>query len=453
MLTRVVGGSTYVEQLIERSPVLAFAKDERGRYLYVNAAWLALCGLERDAVLGRTDSELFAPETANVFVGNDRRILETRQSISVEETFTLPDVGRAGFVSGYAEETLLERGVRSADINLLRKPFTPNTSLKRVNAIHAKTRHRLSSHLWFHSPPGLDENLDNATSKWLRARVRFDANVEAYLRRIEYEGSSEVSLDTLNRIIEAHVRQIPFENLDVLLGVGISTDLEAIEAKLVGRRRGGYCFEQNTLLLHVLHTLGFIVTPISARVRLQRSRDTTPPRTHLFLRVDVEGGVFLADVGIGALSPTCALALELDVVQSTPHEDRRILSVVSEAHTWARAPAPALFHQACLDGVWEDVCEFTLEPMPEIDVQVANWYTSAHPQSHFRQRLVVARATRQGRLTLVNRELKRRGADGRATVEHLTHPEQLLEVLAEEFGLRVESGTRFECPALDWHNP
>ena len=92
---------------------------------------------------------------------------------------------------------------------------------------------------------------------------------------------------------------IPFENLDVVLGRGIDLSDEAVDDKLIHRKRGGYCFEQNTLFMRVLLALGFDVTPISARVRIGRTREETPARTHVFLRVPIDGVHYLADVGVG----------------------------------------------------------------------------------------------------------------------------------------------------------
>lgn len=133
-------------------------------------------------------------------------------------------------------------------------------------------------------------------------------NLDAYFERIKYRGLTTPTIATLNAVSLAHSTHIPFENLDVLLGRGIDLEPQKVDAKLIYDRRGGYCFEQNTLLLRVLLILGFRATPLSARVRYQRPRDFTPPRTHVFVRVDFEDqGVWLADVGVGAMSLTSAL--------------------------------------------------------------------------------------------------------------------------------------------------
>lgn len=265
-------------------------------------------------------------------------------------------------------------------------------------------------------------------------------DLDAYFARIGYDGPRTPTIKTLNGIASAHAQAIPFENLDVLLGRSISLEPETIFQKLVHQRRGGYCFEQNGLLLDVLRALDFKVVPISARVRWQQPRDFTPPRTHLFLRVELDGESWLADVGVGGLSLTSAIRLIEDITQETPHETRRL---VREDGRW--------FHQVLLSSEWADVCEFTLEEMPLIDRELANWFTSAHPQSHFRNRLLVARAAPYGvRHTLLNEELTIREADGHAHTRKLTSPDELISVLDEYFGLTFPPDTRFDRGTVPW---
>jgi N-hydroxyarylamine O-acetyltransferase len=264
--------------------------------------------------------------------------------------------------------------------------------------------------------------------------MSFQPDLDAYFARIGYTGPRNPTLEVLNAVAEAHIQSIPFENLDVLLRRSISLEPAAIFQKLVLDHRGGYCFEQNGLLLEILGAMGFQVVPLSARVRLQRPRDFTPPRTHVFLRVSINGENWLVDVGVGGLSPTSAIRLEESGrLQTTPHEPRRIVREDGR-----------LFHQVLLGEQWCDVYEFTLEEMPLIDRELGNWYTSTHPESHFRDRLIVARAAPQGgRITLQNDEFSTRGRDGRADTRNLNSPEELLEVLATHFGLHFPAGTRF----------
>jgi len=273
-------------------------------------------------------------------------------------------------------------------------------------------------------------------------------DLAAYFARIGYTGSQAPTLATLNAIMEQHVQSIPFENLDVLLNRPISIESMAIEDKLVHQRRGGYCFEHNTLFLCMLEALGFTVTAISARSRYQRTGKESLPRTHVFLRVELEGESYLVDVGFGGLSLTATLRLALDVSQDTPHEPRRIVSEGRWDGFELRAPDAVLLHQAHFANSWHDLYEFTLEPMSPIDREMGNWYTSAHPGSHFREHLMVARATPDGRVTLCDSELIWRQRDGSAKSRILQTHRELLDTLAEHFGLHFPGNTRFGCPAL-----
>src|SRR5688572_17969532 len=156
--------------------------------------------------------------------------------------------------------------------------------------------------------------------------MTFEPDLPRYFERIGCAHPRRPDLENLNAVLFAHVCAIPFENLDVLIGRRIDLDPARVQHKLVTERRGGYCFEQNTFFLHVLRALGYSATPISARVRIGRRRDEMPARTHVFLRVELDAQSWLVDVGVGALSPTRALRLELDTPQPTPHETRRIIA-------------------------------------------------------------------------------------------------------------------------------
>lgn len=273
-------------------------------------------------------------------------------------------------------------------------------------------------------------------------------DIESYLARIGYQGPLAQSLESLNGVVLNHVRAIPFENISVLLREPISLNIDDIVNKLVRGGRGGYCFEHNTLLLHVLAELGFSVTPLSARTQYQVSERYSLPRTHMCLRVDLHGRSYLVDGGFGALSPTCALELIPDDVQATPHEPRRLILEGQWNGLAMRAPDAAIVHQAQLGGDWHSLYEFTLESMPPIDREMGNWYTSCHANSHFRTKLIAARATPDGRVSLLNRDLTVRKQDGSSQTRHLATQDDLLAALTQAFGISLAPGTQLVCAGL-----
>lgn len=257
--------------------------------------------------------------------------------------------------------------------------------------------------------------------------------LDAYFARTGYAGPRAPTLEALHKITFHHATSIPFENLDVRLGRGISLAPGDVFRKLVTDRRGGYCFEQNTLLLHVLQALGFRVTPIGARVRGQIARAVMPARTHLFLRVHLADGDWLTDVGTGGSSLTAALPLEFGVDLPTPHEKRRL----------ERDRDGRMFHQMWTGKEWMDVCEFTLDEMHPIDREVANWWTSASPASHFKATNVVGLAGRDGtRKAIREGEFTHRRGGEILAREPVTSDAQLLALLAKHFDLHLPADTQ-----------
>lgn len=263
-------------------------------------------------------------------------------------------------------------------------------------------------------------------------------DLDAYFRRTGYTGSRAPTLATLHAVARAHVQSIPFENIDVLLGRPIELEPEALEKKLVHDRRGGYCFEQNGLMLEVLRTIGYEVWPLSARVRYGQPRESIPPRTHLCVRVELDES-WLVDVGVGSMSVACALRLGDEGEQTTPHEPRRLVREDGR-----------VFHQVRLGDAWQDVTELTLEEMPMIDRVLASWFTSTHPQGNFRTRLIVARATEEGRISILNRELSIRDHAGQATKRTIHSQAELRDVLREHFAIDLPAGTAISWIGADW---
>ena len=264
-------------------------------------------------------------------------------------------------------------------------------------------------------------------------------DLDAYLARIGYVGPRAPVRDTLAGILRAQVQTIPFENLDVLLGRPIRTDAESVVRKLAHDRRGGYCFEQNHLLLYALRALGFAAEPMIARVRWQVPAEVATGLTHMLVRVTLDGHDWLADAGMGSLSLTAPLELRDGLEQDTPHDRRRL--VRRDGH---------LVQQVLFAGEWQDVNLFRPETAAAVDLEAGNWYSHTHPQAHFRNNLMVARATPDGRRTLFNREFTERARDGSSIKREIATPDELLAVLAGQFDLHFPAGTRFGAPDAPW---
>ena len=253
----------------------------------------------------------------------------------------------------------------------------------------------------------------------------------AYLERIGIEDVRSPTLATLRNLHAAHVASIPFENLDILLGRGIQLDIESLRAKLVDRRRGGYCFEHNTLFLTVLQELGYDASAFEARVRV--GSVAMRPRTHMVLGVRISGEDWLADVGFGGEGPF--EPVRMDGAESPMAG--LLYRVVDEC--------PARVLQMRSGAEWADQYAFLPEPVFPVDFEMANWFTSTYPQSPFVRTLTAQRSTRDARYVLrYPAYTEIRGADVRTRTIARS---ELLPLLRDVFLIELPDGTAF--PAID----
>jgi N-hydroxyarylamine O-acetyltransferase len=259
-------------------------------------------------------------------------------------------------------------------------------------------------------------------------------DLDAYLERIAYGGPLEPTRDVLDALIVAHAAHVPFENLDIQLGRPIRLDLESLEAKLVRGGRGGYCFEQNSLFAAALRAIGFEVELMEARVRLGAAAPL--PRSHLTLRVHLPDGDVLADVGFGASGPLSAVPWDGNAV--TRHGET--LRLASEG--------PRRVLQRKVKEGWADLYAVEAQPPYPIDLEVANHYTSTHPESRFVLTLTAQLATPEARHVLRNRGYT--VTRGEVTEEReISSRAELLDLLRSVYRLDFPPDTVFRNPVFE----
>ncbi|MFN3582862.1 arylamine N-acetyltransferase family protein [Phenylobacterium sp.] len=252
-------------------------------------------------------------------------------------------------------------------------------------------------------------------------------DLDAYFARIGYQGPREPTLEVLRALHALHPAAIPFEAIDCLLDRGIDISPEAVDAKLIHGGRGGYCFEHNGLFRRVLTTLGFPVEGLAARVRWNMPDDAPPqPRTHMVLKVLVGGAPWMVDVGFGGCVLTAPLRLEPGLEQQTDHDRYRLTPVGEELRL-----------EVLREAGWVPAYDIGLSPCVQRDYEMANWFTSTHPTSHFRHNLLAARTTPEARYGLLFNRLTIRPRGGE-TAHEMLDAAGIERVLREVFKLPVE---------------
>ncbi|MCF8709464.1 arylamine N-acetyltransferase family protein [Rhizorhapis sp. SPR117] len=217
-------------------------------------------------------------------------------------------------------------------------------------------------------------------------------DLTAYLRRIGLTHAPPATIEGLMAVQRAHRLAIAFENLDISLGRGISLDPDAVFEKLVARRRGGYCFEQNQLFLRGLIAIGFEARPLLARVWLMA--DGMPPLTHTLNLVTLDDRQWIADAGFGG-DFTPPMPLETGEIAEAP--GNVLYRLIEDERGW-------LLQREDGKG-WQDQYSFTLAPVEPCDLEVGNHWTSTRPGTRFTTLRTVSHALPDGRAGLIERQL------------------------------------------------
>jgi len=272
-------------------------------------------------------------------------------------------------------------------------------------------------------------------------------DLAAYLGRVGLDAPPPVSREGLALLVRAHRMAIPFENLDVVLGRGISLAPEAVFDKLVHRRRGGYCFEQNALFHRALTAMGFNGRPLLGRVWLAAQPGEVPPRTHQLELVTLDGRPWIADAGFGG-SLTPPLPLTEGESEAGPDGVRFRLTHEPD-HGWllARLGAPSYAEVTAEEAArWQPQYSFTEQPVFPADMEMSNHWTSTRPGTRFTTLLMVHRITEDGFASLMGNRLRLRDARGTGE-EMLETPFAFRQALRDHFGvvLDEEEATRLHA--------
>jgi N-hydroxyarylamine O-acetyltransferase len=253
-------------------------------------------------------------------------------------------------------------------------------------------------------------------------------DLDAYFRRIGFSGTAAPDRATLEAIHRLHPQAIAFENLDPLLGVPVRLDAAALQDKLVRSGRGGYCYEHNLLLMHVLKALGFDVRGLGARVLWRAAPGALTARAHMLLCVELDGRRHIVDVGFGGTTPTAPLCLELEGEQRTAHEPFRLVRAGDE-----------FVLQAEIGQSWQSIYRFDLQEQFQVDYEIVSWYQCTSPNSYFTANLMAARPVPGRRYALRNNEFSVHQLDGRSERRVLRTAAELGDTLAGTFGLTLPS--------------
>ncbi len=257
-------------------------------------------------------------------------------------------------------------------------------------------------------------------------------NLSAYLARIALKEAPTPTVEGLRILQRAHRLAIPFENLDLLLGREISLDPAIRFDKLVTRRRGGYCFEQNPLLLDAMHALGFDARLLLGRVWLGATE--LPPRTHALLLTTIDGAPWIADAGFGG-SDCPPMKLEAHEVASADGTRHRLSHEPELGWVLERLGTPLSTDGRGADEGWVRQYSFATDPAAPEDVAAANAFVSTLPGGRFTSNIVTSMVLPTGFASIFNRNYRRSSAKGGVEEKVISSAKMLQIRLSLMFGI------------------
>ena len=258
-------------------------------------------------------------------------------------------------------------------------------------------------------------------------QIDVSREVAAYLKRIDYHGPLDASIDTLAQLQSCHLHTVPYENFDILNGIPLSLEIPDLYDKVILRRRGGYCFELNALFSWLLTELGFSVTDYFAR--FWRNTSITPPkRRHHVIQVEVEGKRYLCDVGVGGIVPRTPI----EMVEHLVHKqgDEYYQFKCDEDFGWV------LYEKK--REQWIQIYSFTEESQLPTDYITASYWCENAPDSIFNKGAMVSIRTDEGRNSIAGNEFRIFTTEGVQSFIPET-PEEYAKALQTHFGIVLDS--------------
>ena len=249
--------------------------------------------------------------------------------------------------------------------------------------------------------------------------------IAKYLSRIKLDDCNS-NLEGLTKLQEHHMENIPFENLDIVVGRTIALNYTHLFDKLITKKRGGYCFELNVLYAELLKSLGFSSMPVLGRVWLSNPK-RMPPRNHLAQIVELEGRTYITDVGVGGLISN--IPLDINIPSPVNDKDGMVRVVPLSDHQF--------MIQRHNEKVWTNLYSFEYLEISEEDIDIANYYMSTNPKSHFFHHKFVGISTKEGRIGLFNNKISIRKGIKIVSKKRVDFGKDWIETIKSEFSIHL----------------
>lgn len=273
-------------------------------------------------------------------------------------------------------------------------------------------------------------------------------------------------LPFLQALTRHHTCAVLFENLELHYSAHKTITLDPAElyTKIVNRRRGGRCMENNTFFGTVLRSLGFEVRNCGGRVSramspypdVRRNQAATYDGwNHMLNLVRLDGQWFVVDVGMGAMGPNLPYPLQ-DGFETTSIAPRKIrLQSRALAESYGDHSNKLWCYDVCHnpaddgESVWVPTYCFTETEFLPQDYEIMSWFTSTHPRSFFTRyvtstKMIMDEAQENiiGNVTLFEATIRKSIGSDRQIMNECDTEDERVHALKEIFGVDLTDEER-----------
>jgi N-hydroxyarylamine O-acetyltransferase len=257
-------------------------------------------------------------------------------------------------------------------------------------------------------------------------KLKYNFDLQSYLERIGYNNELGVTLEILSELQKSHLKNIPFENLDIHYHVPINFK-NAFE-KIIHQHRGGFCYELNYAFYQLLKSIGFGARLISCGVFDKKKEKYGEEFDHMAIIVEINGVEYLADVGFGefAFHP---LKIEIDKEQTDP---RGIFAIRRSNDDYL------IVEKKDINGTFIPEYKFTTTERQPDEYKSMCQFHQTSAESHFTQQRICSLATNEGRITLTGNLLKITN-NGITTETEVSSEAEFESLLSNHFGITLHA--------------
>ncbi|KAH7172932.1 hypothetical protein DER46DRAFT_213037 [Fusarium sp. MPI-SDFR-AT-0072] len=284
--------------------------------------------------------------------------------------------------------------------------------------------------------------------------------------------TKEHGLPLLQAITRYHTCNVPFENLVLHYDPHkiVTLDPAELYTKIVTRRRGGRCMENNIFLGTALRSLGYEVRNCGGRVsramspypEVRKNQSATYDGwNHMLLLVLLGDEWYGVDVGMGSMGPNLPFPLQdgFETLSIAPREIRIQKRSISETHATDPSHGTQVWcYDVCYnpaenEKIWTPVYCFTETEFLPQDYEVMSWFTSTNPRSFFTRYITCTKMIMDedkdviiGNLTLFKDTVRETIGSDRKVVKKFVTEEERTKGLVEIFDVNLTEEEKNSLP-------